>query len=34
VNTFFAKRPALLLWAIVLAMLLARAKGPHGFHQW
>jgi hypothetical protein len=31
---FFAKRPMLFLWAIVLAMLLARAHGGHGFHQW
>jgi hypothetical protein len=35
--TFFAKRPTLFLWAIALAILLARVSGHkhgHGFHQW
>jgi hypothetical protein len=31
---FFAKRPTLFLWVLVLAMFLAKANHGRGFHQW
>jgi len=33
---FLTRRPTLLLWAIALAMFVAKAGGHHGhgFHQW
>ena len=30
---FFAKRPTLFLWAIMLAMFLAKAHHGRGFHR-